>query len=377
VFDEGRVGWRRQGNARIGDGVPVKRFVIATMTMSMAIALACTTETTEEPAGPASCVSSSSTRACSVLPGEFPPADCDPAQETDPKKCGGGGCSIDDSKCGATSTCLPLGDNGGRSVLDFRIRRLIFAAPEALANVEFSQKVTTPSMDLKSPECGEGGFDSWPWLLRFDRNKKTLTTGGAPPSTDPFKLGYCFFNSKKNGLTIGPASGLPVRYDEAKRTFSSGASVERLLMPIFVRGDLRNMIVLPITDFAVRNVALSDDDNCIGAFNPRALDSACKETPSACSKWKTAGAMAGHITLEEADEIDIPSLGQSLCALLAKAPSGKCPRDPKGKIDVQGDYCTGTRKACDCRDSFWLAATFAASAVRIHDGSSVPECGEP
>ena len=342
------------------------------------VVVACTTEEKSEPTGPAACVATTSTRKCSVLPGEFPPPDCDPAED----ECTGGGCSIDESKCGSAGSCLPLGDNGGRSVLDFRIRRLVFAAPEALAAVEFAQRVTTPSIDLKSPECGEGGFDSWPWLLRFDRQKKTLTTGGAPPSSDPFKLGYCFFNSKQNGLTIGPAAELPVRYDADKRTFSSGASIERLLMPVFVRGDLKNMIVLPITDFAVRNVEVSDDDNCIGTFNPKALDGSCTETPATCSKWKTAGAMAGHITLEEADEIDVSALGVSLCALLAKIPPTgngitKCPRDEEGTITVSGDYCTGTRKPCDCRDSFWLAATFAASAVRIHDGSSVPECGSP
>jgi hypothetical protein len=355
--------------------------VAALLVVTLCVA-ACTSEETAPPTqGGASCATGTASQsACSVLPGEYPPPDCD-ATAKDPGACQGGGCAIDEKKCGAASSCLPLGDNRGRSVLDFRIRRLVFAAPEALAALDFAARVTTPSVDLKSPECGEQGFDSWPWLLRFDRQRKTLTTGGAPPSSDPFKLGYCFFNSERNGFRIGPATDLPVRYDEATRVFSSGAA-SRLLMPVFVQGDLKNMIVLPISDFAVRNVALTVEDNCIGAFNPRALDGTCKET-AACSKWKTAGAMAGHITLEEADKVDIPSLHQSLCALLAKVPPGggaditRCPRDGSGKITSLGDYCAASNSACDCRDSFWLAATFAASAVRIHDGSSVPECGEP
>jgi len=64
----------------------------------------------------------------------------------------------------------------------------------------------------------------------------------------------------------------------------------------------------------------------------------------------------------------------SRSATTAVAPSQQ---NGAGKITIEGDYCGATRKACDCRDSFWVAATFAASAVRIHDGSSVPACGAP
>jgi hypothetical protein len=137
------------------------------------------------------------------------------------------------------------------------------------------------------------------------------------------------------------------------------------------------LIVLPISDFAVRSVKLTDDENCIGALNKGALGAECKEDLAACSKWRTAGAMAGYISLEEADGVDVPAYKQSLCAILTKHKGAKCPRDAAGAIALQGDYCSHTKKACDCRDSVWLAGTFAASAVRIHDGSSVPECGEP
>jgi hypothetical protein len=147
-------------------------------------------------------------------------------------------------------------------------------------------------------------------------------------------------------------------------------------MPIFLGGDPNNIVVLPISDFAVRDVKLSADDNCIGTLNPKALDSSCNEDPAACSKWRTAGAMAGWISLEDADGITVQAFGQSLCAVLTKHAGPKCPREG-GKITLQGDYCGRTRQACDCKDAFWLAGTFAASAVRIHDGSSVPECGQP
>jgi hypothetical protein len=337
-------------------------------------------KTTEDaaPAPASACASAASNKlACPVLPGEFPPPDCDATRSKDQASCGtGGGCKIDESKCGSTSTCLPLGDNTGRSVVDFRIRRLNIAAPDSLAAIDFQQKVTIPSIDLMSPECGEQGAGSWSWLIRLDKQKSVMTTGGAPPSADPFKLGYCFYNSKKNNVTIAPSTNIPVRLDQGGTVFSSGAA-EKLNMPLFVGGDPKNAIILPISDFAVRNVKIGNDDNCIGSLNDKALDSSCKENIAVCSKWRTAGSMAGFITLEDADSIDVSAFGQSLCSLLTKTSGAKCPRDGAGNITLKGDYCGKTRSACDCRDSFWVAATFAASAVRINDGSSVPECGEP
>ena len=87
--------------------------------------------------------------------------------------------------------------------------------------------------------------------------------------------------------------------------------------------------------------------------------------------------MAGFITLKDADGVNVSAFQQSLCSLLTKSKTARCPRDSAGKITLQGDYCSTTHSACGCRDSFWVAATFAASAVRINDGSGAPECGSP
>jgi hypothetical protein len=45
-----------------------------------------------------------------------------------------------------------------------------------------------------------------------------------------------------------------------------------------------------------------------------------------------------------------------------------------GNITAKGDYCSTSNMPGDCQDSFWLAATFAAAAVNINDGSTVPTC---
>jgi hypothetical protein len=131
------------------------------------------------------------------------------------------------------------------------------------------------------------------------------------------------------------------------------------------------VIILPITDIQVESVTISDDGNCIGKINPDALDSNCTDGAD-CTKWKTAGAIAGFITLDEADDVFIDLLGKSLCAFFS-GDAVKCARDPQGKLVYQGDFCSKDKAAGSCADSMWLAATFAASAVKIFDGQGKVE----
>jgi len=262
-------------------------------------------------------------------------------------------------------------NNTGRSILDFRIRRLNIAAPDALAALPVQRGIITHTIDMTNKECGEGGLGSFNWLFRVDKAKSLLTTGGAPKSADPFATGYCFFNKKVGDSLVAPASDvkLTMRGD----TFNS-ATVPKLTIPIF--RDNGTTILLPLTNVTFRGVTISHESNCIGSFNANAVAADCSDNPSQCSKWKTAGAIAAFITLEEADVVEVTDLAESLCVLLtktAKGPDGKCARQ-NGKITARGDYCSKTLKSCDCADSFWLAATFAASAVTINDGASVAEC---
>lgn len=79
-----------------------------------------------------------------------------------------------------------------------------------------------------------------------------------------------------------------------------------------------------------------------------------------------AGAVAGFVTLEDADAVKIADLGQSLCAFLTGSvgPDGKCERTGSA-LKAKGDYCSTTGEPGGCEDSVWIAATFAASAVAV------------
>ena len=346
------------------------RIAVAAGAAVLALALACTQSQQVTKAPGSECAQPPSDKdVCLVAPGEFPPADCDPSAHT----CtGGGACAIDEAKCGSASTCLPLANNANRKILDYRIRRLNIAAPDALAALPIQRGVVTHNIDLANKECGETGAGTFNWLLRVDKEKSLLTTGGAPPAPDPFGAGYCFFDKSVAGVSIQPATGVELTLKGD--TFNSQV-IQKLIVPIFrSNGDA---ILLPLTNVTFRNVTMSSNGSCIGSFNESALAPDCSDDPTQCAKWKTAGAIAAFITLEEADSVAIDDPAESLCVLLTKSqkgPDGKCVRQ-NGQIVAKGDFCSTSFKACDCQDSFWLAATFAASAVTINDGASVPECG--
>jgi hypothetical protein len=307
---------------------------------------------------------------CEAPPGKLPEPNCDNSDN----KCTETGCPIDPS-CGEVTTCLPLSKNTGKTLLDFRIRRLSVAAPPTLAEAFVQNSVVTKNIDLKAKQCGELGNGAFNWLFQIDKTANKLRTGGAPPSTDAFGLGYCFYDHTTNeGIVVAPAE-TSIKFEGD--TFSTAAPIAKLNVPIFLGGNVDNAIVLPLTDATVTKTTLSADGDCIGQFEPKALTSDCQDDPSSCAKWKTAGAIGGYITLEEADNVPVKDLNESLCVLLTKAtkqgPEGKCPRDGAGGLP-KGDFCSTTKTAGGCQDSYWLAATFAASAVKIHDGAGVPEC---
>ena len=328
------------------------------------------------------CSSSSSGSTSNVDAGgtEVQAADCDIGAATFPKPgCGELSCAaptgatcaaLDEAKCGSKSTCLPMTDNAGKSVLDMRIRRLNVVAPPSLAAPLIQNVVVTKNIDLKAA-CGDTGNGAFNWLLRVDRTANTLTTGGAPPSADPFTDGYCFFRGRAGGIDVAPTVGA---ITFTGNTFAA-APVDKLNIPIFINGDVNNVVVLPISYGTIKDVTISTDGNCIGSFNAGSLGADCSE--SGCTKWTAGGTLAGYITLEEADGVDVADLSESLCVLITKSEKGadkKCLRDASGKIKASGDYCSTTRSAGGCADSYWMSATFAASATKITDGTGRAGC---
>jgi len=306
--------------------------------------------------------------------GEFPLATCGVADNTGCVSTPG--CSIA-ATCGDPATCLPMASNTGKDVLDFRFRRMNVQAPAALAQPFVQSAIVTKNIDLDAKQCSDSGNGAFNWLVRLDKKNNKLTSGGAPPSADPFNVGYCFYNAVLDDKVTNVQPVTVGMTQNADGTYNSEA-MPLLNVPIFLNGDIKNVIVLPISDATFHSVGVSADGNCVGSFNSTALDSTCGDDPSTCEKWKTAGSLGGFITLEAADTVNVADLSESMCVLLtrsAKDPNtGKCKRDANNKIDFKGDYCSTSKKPGDCQDSYWLAATFAAAAIKVDESGTVAVC---
>lgn len=329
---------------------------------------------------------SSSGVACDTTSAAYPDPKCDPqlCDPTDPTKCsaqtckaGAGACMIDTAKCGSTDTCMPLADNAGKTKQDFRMRRLNIVSPSSLGGA-IQGIVIDPGINLKAAACGESGKGTFSWLLRVDRAASTLTTGGAP-ITGTFDS-YCFLKGKVGAIDVQPVT---VKLSFNGDTFTSD-KLPTLNVPIFIDESNPVPIILPLHETIIKGATISDNGNCIGHFQKDSIaGNPCLEIDkSSCSRWVTGGSLGGYITLEEADGVDIADTQRSLCVQLTGDGGGPMTNGIKhctrtnGKLNVigTGNYCSTSKKADDCKDSYWLSGTFAASAVKIDDAPTRPEC---
>ncbi len=326
---------------------------------------------------------------CGGPVGGFPDPNCDPSDEqasfcSSAPYDAGGACKLS-PKCGDLSTCEPFTKNPmpGTGVDNFRMRLINITAPPTLANATVQNAIVTSAVDLPSSldggaPCGEDGSGYFNWLISVDKTMGTVTTGGAPPSTDPFGLGYCFLNGTvTSGTAMTPVAPITVPATFTGNTFSTTPMTGLLNVPIFLQGG--GVVLLPLNSVSLNSVTMSPDGNCIGAIDSYSIQPPNCVDPSAfgqqsCSRWHSAGTFAGYITIAQADQVPVVSLGgESLCFLITGKGNGASPQ--KCATGVTGDYCSTTGKACPgSGDSFWMSGQFAASAVNITAGTGISIC---
>ncbi len=331
---------------------------------------------------------------CSGPVGGFPPSMCDPSDEQVPGCLSpyDAGCNLS-PKCGDPNTCEPLAKNPppGTGTDNFRMRLLNLTAPPSISNFAVQSLIVTSAVDLPaSPDaggasCGENGTGLFSWLLTVDKSTGTVVTGGAPPTKDPFDTGYCFTNGTIGGIAVAP---IKLQATFTGNTFDTAAVPGTVYVPVFQPSN-GGVIMLPVSEAAFHDVTISDDGNCIGSLNqyasyPQGGDGGVCINPMAigtysCSRWHSAGTLAGYITLKNADAVQVPVMEKSLCVLLVgeAASNGASPAKCTEAAFTQGDYSSSTHEACSggstC-DSFWLSGQFAASAVKITDGPGISLC---
>lgn len=281
-----------------------------------------------------------------------PPADGDCAQ-TDPA-CQGGG-------------CVALVDNAGKTTFGLRMSQLTVTRPPALTT-DIVDNIVGGGVRMNLETCGLTGQGTFNWLLQFDTTTQTVKTGGALPRVDP-REGYCFINDM---IGVTPIAPVNVAYTmDAGGTMS--AEVGDIQVPIYTDIEAAGIpILLPLKGARVSQQVLSADNNCIGTYNAEGLLPSDRCLPDENHPLFIDGAtLEGYIILEDADQVLVEDVNQTLCVLLGGLSSGdggdpnRCKRDATGAIELKGDFCSTTQSAGGCQDSFTLGATFAASAVEI------------
>jgi hypothetical protein len=280
------------------------------------------------------------------------------------------GCAQTEAAC-SVGGCVALKDNTGLEKFGLRMSQLTVTAPEALTNQTVRQ-IVGQGVLLNLESCRLTGKGTFNWLFEIDMAAGMVRTGGALPRQDPRAGGYCFLDEQEGTFQIKPVM---VPFTNADGVLS--ADVGDLLVPIYDEITPTGApILLPLKAAKVEGFTLSADNNCVGTYNAEGLLPADRCLSSVDVPAFVDGAsLDAHILLEEADEVVVEDLGQSLCVLLGgsassdgASPVAHCKRDAQGMIELKGDYCSTTGASGGCQDAFRLSATFAASAIAIDDG---------
>lgn len=284
-------------------------------------------------------------------------------------------CTPTSPTCGASSSvCLATAHAHGAPNFGLRMAHIELSAPSSFTN-GVVKSVFQNSAAPSSPLCNLSGSATFNWLLRFDTTTGTLVTGAAKPVPDP-SAGYTFVTGQVplGGLTFDVA---PVTLSGP---LSAACSVESsagdVLLPFYGDQAGNTYTILPLRRLRFFDTHVTPDHDCIGAFNAAGLDPANNCLPDAAHPgFIDGGSFDAFMVLEDADEMLVGPLGETLCVLLAGDAQTwgdggnphKCKRDAANHILFQGDWCSATNQPASggCADAVRFAGSFAASGVAI------------
>jgi hypothetical protein len=277
----------------------------------------------------------------------------------------------------AARDCLGLVDNTGKTKFGLRMSELTVTTPVELATGAVLN-IIDGAVELNEMPCYLTGSGTFSWLIQFDTTAGTIMTGGAKPVTDPTK-GYSFDTEMSGGFSLAPVT-ITAKPDPSTGVFAA-ATGKSLIVPIFLDATGTSVVLLPLQAARLKMGTLSADQNCIGSFNAAKLEPAnnCLPIPGGASQFIPGGELDGFITLDDADNVSISALQESLCVLLSGnammygmtamgSSEAVCTRDANNKVIFQGNWCsTKNAPAADgCADAVQLGASFAASSVLIN-----------
>ncbi len=190
-------------------------------------------------------------------PGGFPAPNCDPSDNTCPAI--SDACSINHANV-RRSYDVPAARGQQQ---EGRVR--LSPAPAARsrrprAHCEQHRRGSHPNrghykgIDLASPACGDRGHRRVQLAPSRRSDEQQIVTGGAPPSSEPVGVGYCFYQHLLGSLDVEPST--------TTVTFNARALHHALIpllnVPIFLAPDAgaadpANVIILPLRGAVLEN----------------------------------------------------------------------------------------------------------------------------
>lgn len=253
---------------------------------------------------------------------------------------------------------------------------LRFTKPDAFTTGIVSG-IFAGAVEPSDPKCNLNGSATFSWLLRFDLGAGTIKTGASKPSLNPAGP-YAFIDQT---ITLG---GTPFHIQPVTVAAplaggcSFGSDKADVFLPIYLDAAGTSMVLLPMRALRFLDGELSPDHGCIGRYNAAGLDPTNVCLPDIKNPaFIPGGKVEAFIGLEDADEVVISSLNQTLCVLLSqdattygtKSSTGVtvCKRDAAGQILFEGDWCAASNQAASagCADAMRVQASFAAQGVVI------------
>ncbi|NUP05186.1 MAG: hypothetical protein HOW73_03895 [Polyangiaceae bacterium] len=285
---------------------------------------------------------------------------------------GGGGAEVfpctPTDQCMAGKECINVADNSGAQ--DSFLMRMSWVEIEnpSTFNEGLFPQLFQGSFLPSLPTCNLLGSGTFNWLLRFALETPAIVTGGAPQPANG--INYVFTQATIDNFPVVPAE-LPAVFDTATGSFDTLAG--EVLLPLYLDAQGSSALLLPLRELRFEGT-YSPDQNCIGHYNAEGLspDDECKPTATTPA-FVTGASFDSYITLEDADQIIVAQLQQSLCVLISGDATAygdggnpaKC-RRTDGVIDYEGDWCSATNEPADgttCSDAVRFNGRFAASAV--------------
>jgi hypothetical protein len=293
-------------------------------------------------------------------------------------------CKSQDASCyvagpdGPGNECMAKADFSAADITTLRMSSHQVKSPNALAAPFMQEGIITKKSTLDEPQCNLAGSGQFNLLLELDTAQKQVTIGGGVPqklvgaATD----GTCWadFHDTVNNIDVKPETA---SYTESGGTFT--ALYDSFVMPIYVEdkwtlnGD--SYVLVPLHEMTLTG-KLSADKNCIGRYAPDnlTLDNSCAPDVGTFA-WDPGGTYQGYITVEEADNVTVVTLGETLCVVLSgDIPKWKGPTEHNCKTSngftqtgalPKGDWCSTTNSAGGCQDSWQLVIDYAAQAIKV------------